>query len=145
MESNGKMIFQRPMFGLLSMISFGVGHFFSFLVCLKMVGGVPKWTWMVYSGNSQSKMDENWWYPHDFGNLWLGLTRNLPSCRKKNIYMINQRFLFLLIVVWIQQHTLRVSINSLRKSANGVLGQSPDMIPASWLFFVMSHCPSYRN
>jgi hypothetical protein len=23
----------------------------------------------VYNAKSQSKMDENWWYPHDLGNL----------------------------------------------------------------------------
>ena len=35
-------------------------------------GGFHKWgtpnSWMVYSGKSQSKMDENWGYPYDLGN-----------------------------------------------------------------------------
>ena len=30
-------------------------------------GGTPKW--MVYNGKSQQKMDENWGYPYDLGNL----------------------------------------------------------------------------
>ena len=30
-------------------------------------GGTPKW--MVYNGTSQQKMDENWGYPYDLGNL----------------------------------------------------------------------------
>ena len=30
-------------------------------------GGIQKW--LVYTGRSQSNMDENWGYPHDFGNL----------------------------------------------------------------------------
>ena len=48
MESNSKMIFQRPMFGFLSMISFG-GWTFLFLFGVFENGwGCPKkWTWMV--------------------------------------------------------------------------------------------------
>ena len=34
-------------------------------------GGTPKW--MVYSGKAENKMDENWGYPHDLGNLHMGI------------------------------------------------------------------------
>ena len=40
-------------------------------------GGTPKW--LVYKGKSQSKMDENWGYPHDSGNLHLWGDYNDPT------------------------------------------------------------------
>ena len=30
-------------------------------------GGTPKW--MIYYGKSQTKMGDDWGYPHDYGNL----------------------------------------------------------------------------
>ena len=43
-----------------------------FLEYLKL--GYTKIDGLYYTGKSQTKMDDDWGYPHDFGNLHTGLT-----------------------------------------------------------------------
>ena len=41
--------------------------------------GVPKNGWFIYNRKSYLKMDDNWGYPHDLGNLNMG-TVSLARC-----------------------------------------------------------------
>ena len=60
-----------------------------------LYGGFHKWgypKWMVYNGKSQTKMDENWGYPCDLGNLLYIRRLCFSGCRLLRFALLERWF-----------------------------------------------------